>query len=72
MTVKMRDLSLTGLSFYAEVSLDVDQVFKFRDATLEAIAVVVSRGKRGEWYSVHAKLLTVAFHQAGVFVSASS
>lgn len=72
MTVKMRDLSLTGLSFYAETPLDVDQVFKFRDGTLEAIAVVVSRGKRGEWYSVHAKLLTVAFHQAGVFVSANS
>lgn len=72
MTVKMRDLSLTGLSFYAEVPLGVDQVFKFRDATLEAIAVVVSHGRRGEWYSVHAKLLTVAFHQAGVFVSANS
>lgn len=71
MTVKMRDLSLNGVSFYSEIDLAIDQVFKFRDASLEAIAVVVSRGKRGEWYSVHAKLITVAFHQAGVFVSAS-
>lgn len=70
-TVKMRDLSLSGLSFYSEISFEVEQLFKFRDATLEAIAVVVSRGKRGEWFSVHARLLTVAFHQAGVFVSAS-
>jgi len=71
MTVKMRDLSLSGLSFYSEIALEVEQVVKFRDATLEAVAVVVSRGKRGQWYSVHAKLLTVAFLQTGVFVSAS-
>jgi curved DNA-binding protein CbpA len=71
MTVKMRDLSLTGLSFYAEIDLEIGQVFKFRDANLEAVAAVVSRGKRGQWYSIHARLLTVAFHQPGVFVSAS-
>ena len=71
LTVKMRDLSLSGLSFYSEIAFEIEQVLKFRDATLEAIAVVVSRGKRGQWYSVHARLLTVAFHQTGVFVSAS-
>jgi hypothetical protein len=71
MTVKMRDLSLTGLSFYAEIDLEIGQVFKFRDTNLEAVAAVVSRGKRGQWYSIHARLLTVAFHQPGVFVSAS-
>jgi len=69
-TVKMRDLSLSGLSFYSEIGFEVEQLFKCRDATLEAIAVVVSCGKRGQWYAVHAKLITVAFHQAGVFVSA--
>jgi hypothetical protein len=67
----MRDLSLSGLSFYSEIAFEIDQVLKFRDATLEAIAVVVSRGKRGQWYAVHARLLTVSFHQAGIFVSAS-
>lgn len=71
MTVKMRDLSLNGVSFYSEIDLEIGQIFKFRDATLEAIAAVVSRGTRGEWYAVHARLITVAFHQAGVFVSAS-
>lgn len=71
LTVKMRDLSLNGISFYSEIDLELDQLFKFRDATLEAIAVVVSRSKRGQWYSIHARLITVAFHQAGVFVSAS-
>jgi len=47
-------------------------VFKFHDATLEAVAVVVSCRKRGALYSVHAKLLTVAFlYKSGVFVSSS-
>lgn len=71
-TVKMRDLSLTGISFYAEIDLAIGQVFKFRDVALEAVAVVVLRRKRGQWYSIHAKLLSVAFHhKAGIFVSAS-
>ena len=71
-TVKMRDLSLNGISFYSEIAIDVEQAFRFRDATLEAVALVVSCRKRGQWYSVHSKLLTVAFHQkAGVFLSAT-
>jgi len=69
--VKMRDLSLTGISFYSEQAMAVEQVFGFRDQTLEAVAVVVSCGKRGRLYSVHARLLTVAFHHAGVFISSS-
>ena len=68
----MRDLSLTGISFYAEFDLAIDRVFKFSDLGLEAIAVVVSRRKRGQWYSIHAKLLTVAYRdRVGIFVSAS-
>ena len=71
-TVKMRDLSLSGISFFSEIALDVEQVLKFRDPTLEALAMVVSCRKRGALYSVHAKLLTVAFlYKAGVFVSSS-
>jgi curved DNA-binding protein CbpA len=70
--VKMRDLSLDGISFYSEVPLDAHQVFKIRDPILEALARVVSCRKRGQLYSVHARLLTVAFHhKAGVFVSTS-
>lgn len=69
-TVKMRDLSLNGLSFYSELALGVEQTFKFRDSTLEAVASVVSCRKEGRFYSVHARFLTVDFHQkTGVFVS---
>ena len=70
--VKMRDLSLDGISFYSEIALGVQQVFKFLDSILEALAQVVSCRKRGQLYSVHARLLTVAFHRkAGVFDSTS-
>jgi curved DNA-binding protein CbpA len=71
-TVKMRDLSLNGISFFSEIAIDVAQVLKFRDPTLEAVAVVVSCRKRGTLYTVHARLLTVAFlYKAGVFVSST-
>jgi len=71
-TVTMRDLSLNGISFYSEIAIAVEQVFNFRNETLEAVAVVVSCRKRGQLYSVHARLLTVAFHdKVGVFVSLS-
>jgi curved DNA-binding protein CbpA len=70
--VTMRDLSLNGISFYSQTELGPAQRFKFRDANLEAVAAVVSCRKRGESYTVHAKLLTVAFHyKAGLFVSAA-
>ncbi len=73
MSVKMRDLSLSGMSFYSEVPLAIGQSFRFRDPTLEAVASVVLCKKRGESYSVHAKLLTVSFHnKSGVFVSAEA
>ncbi len=73
MTVRLRDLSLSGISFYSEVALDVNQSFRFDDPTLEAVASVVSCRKRGEGFSVHARLLTVAFHnKSGVFVSAEA
>jgi curved DNA-binding protein CbpA len=69
--VKMRDLSLNGMSFYSENALALLQRFKFRDPVLEAVAVVISCRKRGQLYSVHAKILTVRFHEkSGVFVSA--
>jgi curved DNA-binding protein CbpA len=70
--VKMRDLSLNGMSFYSAVALNDKQVFRFRDPSLEAVAAVVSCRKRGQAYAVHATLLTVAFqHNAGLFVSSS-
>jgi len=71
LAVSMRDLSLSGMSFYSEIPLEAGQVLQFRDATLEAVISVVSCRKRDEHsYSIHARLLTAAFHiKDGVFVS---
>jgi hypothetical protein len=70
LTVKMRDLSLTGMSFYSEIPLEAGQVLRFRDSTLDAVISIVSCRLRDETYSIHARLLTVAFQiKEGVFVS---
>ncbi len=69
--VTMRDLSLSGMSFYSETTFAVNQVLRFSDPTLEAVISVVSCRKHNGRYSVHARLLTVAFQiKDHVFVSA--
>ncbi len=72
LTVSMRDLSLTGMSFYTEIPIETGQVLRFRDSTLDAVISVVSCRRRGEKYSIHARLLTGAFQlKDGVFVCAT-
>jgi curved DNA-binding protein CbpA len=72
LSVKMRDISLTGLSFFSDVAFEPRQVLKLRDANMETVLIVVACRKRGANYSVHGKLLTVAFEaKSGVFVSAT-
>jgi len=69
--VRMRDLSLNGISFISEAPLLLNQTFRFHDVTLEAVARVVSCNRQGKSYSIHSRLLTVGFHiKAGVFLSA--
>jgi len=71
LNVRLRDLSLNGISFTSEAPLLSNQTFRFHDSTLEAVASVVSCNKQGKSYSIHSKLLTVGFHhKAGVFLSA--
>jgi len=71
LNVRMRDLSLNGISFISDAPLLLNQTFRFHDSTLEAVGCVVSCNKQGKTYSVHSKLLTVGFHhKAGVFLSA--
>jgi curved DNA-binding protein CbpA len=71
LNVRMRDLSLNGISFVSEAPLLLNQTFRFHDSTLEAVASVVSCNRQGKSYSIHSRLLTVGFHhKAGVFLSA--
>jgi curved DNA-binding protein CbpA len=72
LTVSMRDLSISGLSFYSEIPIEPGQTLQFRDSNLDAVISVVSCRRCEDSYSIHARLITVAFHlQGGVFVSAT-
>jgi hypothetical protein len=69
---RLRDLSPVGVSFFAEVALDLHQLLKITGATLEGVARVVSSHPFGRQYSIHAELLTVLFlAPAGTFVSST-
>ncbi len=68
--VRWRDLSLTGLSFYAPQPLAVGQRLRLIDSALEGVVEVVGCRAQGRVFTVHARLLTALLMQAtGVFVS---
>jgi hypothetical protein len=69
---QLRDLSPVGISFFAQVAVELHQLVKISGATLEGVARVVSSHPVGRQYSVHAQLLTVLFlAPAGTFVSST-
>lgn len=69
--VRWRDLSLTGLSFYAPTALVPGQRVHLIDQALEAVAEVVSSRPQGRVFTVHARLISALLLQTtGVFVSA--
>ena len=68
--VRWRDLSLTGLSFYAPSALADGQRVHLIDSALEAVAEVVRSRPQGRVYTVHARLLsTLLLQSTGVFIS---
>ena len=70
---RLRDLSPAGISFLAQVAVELHQLVKISGATLEGVARVVSAHSVGEQYSIHAQLLTVLFlAPAGTFVSSTA
>jgi len=71
--VRWRDLSLTGLSFYAPQALPIGQRLRLIDSALEGVVEVVGCRAQGRVFTVHARLLTALLMQAtGVFVSAQA
>ena len=69
---RLRDLSPAGISFLAQVAIELHQLVKISGATLEGVARVVSSHPAGRQYAVHAQLLTVLFlAPAGTFVSST-
>ena len=71
--VRWRDLSLTGLSFYAPCSLRAGLRLRLIDSALEGVVEVVGCRAQGRVFTVHARLLTALLLQrTGVFVSAQA
>jgi curved DNA-binding protein CbpA len=68
---RLKDLSLTGLSFHCRQSIDPAQAFRVTAPGFDAIAAVVTQRPQGSGYTVHARLLTlqVLRSRAGTFVS---
>lgn len=71
--VRWRDLSLTGLSFYAAQPILAGQTLRLIDSALEGVVQVVGCRAQGRVFAVHARLLTALLLQTtGVFVSAQA
>ena len=68
--VRLRDVSLSGISLYAGIAPQVGQPIRVVGALLDAVALVVSMRRHQQEWLINARLLTVRFTQkAGVFVS---
>ncbi len=68
--VRWRDLSLTGLAFYAAQPMSPGQRLHLIDPALELVGEVVGCRAQGRVHAVHARLLTALLLQTtGVFVS---
>jgi curved DNA-binding protein CbpA len=69
-TVRLRDLSFTGLSVESPRRLPVESVVRVRTDAFDAVALVVQCLAHGKSYRVHARLLTMRLHRrTGAFVS---
>ncbi len=69
--VRLKDLSLTGLSLHSRTPIAVGAPFRVTGAGFDAVAVVVAQRAQGEVHALHARLLTlqVLRSPSGHFVS---
>ncbi len=74
LSVRVKDLSLTGLSLVCPQAFEPGSSFRVVASGFDAVAQVVARRAQGHGYSVHARLLTlqVVRASAGTFVSAKA
>ena len=71
--VRWRDLSLSGLSFYAPQSIARGRRLRLIDSALDGVVEVVGCRPQGRVHTVHARWLSGLLLQAtGVFVSAQA
>jgi hypothetical protein len=68
--VRMRDLSLDGISVYVGAPLPVHRRVRIVGAPFDVVADIVSCRRVGNVYTLHAQLVTAIFaHDTGGFVS---
>lgn len=69
--VRLKDLSLTGLSLQCRSPMPPGTPFRITAAGFDAVAVVIAQRRQGDAHAVHARLLTlqVLRSPAGHFVS---
>lgn len=72
-SARLRDLSPKGISMSTTVDVRAGQVIKVVASGFEVVATVVSCRSVGDYYSVHARLLSAIFaNGAGVFVTTTA
>lgn len=70
--VRLRDLSLDGISLFSGLELPLGARIHVVGTVLDVVAEVVSCRRAGTIFTVHAHLLTAQFAQSGAFVSESA
>jgi curved DNA-binding protein CbpA len=69
-TVRLHDLSFTGLSVESARPVAVESVVRVRTDAFDAVALVVQCHALAKGYQVHARLLTMRLHRrTGAFIS---
>ena len=73
LAVRWRDLSLTGLSFYAAQKVEAGARLRLIDSAIEGVVEVVGCRAQGRVHTLHARWLTgMLLQSTGVFVSAQA
>ena len=71
--VRMRDLSLDGISVYSGIALPLHRTIRVVGAAFDVVADIVSCRRVGKVFTLHAQLTTALFTNAtGGFVSTSA
>lgn len=71
--VRMRDLSLDGISVFSGAELPETQTIRVAGSAFDVVAEIVSCRRMGKVFTLHAKLVTALFTaHTGGFVSTSA
>lgn len=71
--VRMRDLSLDGISVYSGAEQPLDQTIRVAGAAFDVVATIVSCRRVGKVFTLHARLVTALFTApTGGFVSTTA